>query len=657
VDYVKIFEIETSTGDKNLNCKKKQKAESNIKMSKKKNSGKKSKIQSKKTNIVSKREHKTQPFNLSLRRLSLVVGLFAVLLYANTLNHRFVLDDDLVCSKNRFVQEGFTGLADIFSSSWYEGFHGEKDSYYRPMMLAGFAIEKSLFGHSPKVYHAMNIFWYGISMIILVLLFRKMFTASKPWLVLAIALLYAAHPIHVEVVANIKSRDEIFSLLGLLGTLYGLVCYEEKGKKKWLVMSLGAFFFALLSKESSLAFFALVPLTLHFFSINSLKNIVIKSLPYAVMVGIYLLIRSTIISSEELNFGTLDNALFAAEGLGEQTATAVAMVGKYIQLLFFPHPLMYDYSFNQIPLVDWSSWQTILSLVIIMVALIYSMYGWRKKDKIAYAIWFFAITSVITNNIFFLIGTTFAERLMFIPSLGFCMLIVLILSRLLKKPSQEKIMFGIFGTILIFYIGKTFMQNSVWVSNETLFSHGIQVSTNSTRINAHYAKSIFDSALKTTDPRIRNTRLKESISYFEKSIEILPSHTQAYQNMGLALEELEQLDRALVIYQKGISTGPSYSPIIYNTGTLLFNMGKYEEALSYLQKAIEIEPNNDVFHNTLGLNQHRLQNYEAAIASYKIAHELQPDKILYISKLVAIHRELNQIETAIFYDKKITALK
>ena len=95
-------------------------------------------------------------------------------------------------------------------------------------------------------------------------------------------------------------------------------------------------------------------------------------MPYSAIAGIYMLIRSAIVSSENAIIGTLDNALFAAEDLGERTATAVVMVGKYILLLFFPNPLGYDYSYNQIPLVDWDSWQALLSFVFILVALAYA---------------------------------------------------------------------------------------------------------------------------------------------------------------------------------------------------------------------------------------------------------------------------------------------
>ena len=92
---------------------------------------------------------------------ALAVFAFAFLLYANTIEHGYVLDDDLVCNKNRYVQEGFSGLGDIFTHSWYYGFASTPDRYYRPMMLAGFAVENAVLGNEPSTYHLMNVFFFG----------------------------------------------------------------------------------------------------------------------------------------------------------------------------------------------------------------------------------------------------------------------------------------------------------------------------------------------------------------------------------------------------------------------------------------------------------------------------------------------------------------
>ncbi|MEM6964028.1 MAG: hypothetical protein AAF573_04615 [Bacteroidota bacterium] len=123
--------------------------------------------------------------------------------------------------KNDFVQAGIAGLGDIFTHSWYYGLTDTPDRYYRPMMLAGFAVETSLFGNDAKVYHIMNVLYYALSCAFLFFVIKLLFK-NKNWLIaLGATLLFTAHPLHTEVVANIKSRDEIFAFLGLLGVVYG----------------------------------------------------------------------------------------------------------------------------------------------------------------------------------------------------------------------------------------------------------------------------------------------------------------------------------------------------------------------------------------------------------------------------------------------------
>ena len=86
------------------------------------------------------------------------------------------------------------------------------------------------------------------------------------------AVLFVAHPIHTEVVANIKSRDEISSMFFLLLSLLFIHNYLSSNKILMLIVALGCFFLALLSKESAIVYVALAPLFIYFFTETSLKN-------------------------------------------------------------------------------------------------------------------------------------------------------------------------------------------------------------------------------------------------------------------------------------------------------------------------------------------------------------------------------------------------
>ncbi|MEM1320689.1 MAG: tetratricopeptide repeat protein [Bacteroidota bacterium] len=592
--------------------------------------------------------------------LGLAVAVFGFILYANTIQHGFVLDDPLVCVKNDYVQEGFGGLGKIFTGTWYEGFNGEQGRYYRPMMLAGFAIEKQLFGHQASTYHLMNVLTYAFLLFVLFYVLRRMFKDQPFWLPLSITLLFAAHPIHTEVVANIKSRDELYAMLGLLGMLYGLLRYGEEGQNKHLALSLAGYAFALLSKESSLAFLGLVPVTLYFFTKESWAKIGGLTVAFGALAGLYLLLRASIVSGEPNDFGIIDNALLALDSRGEQLASALGMVSDYMRLLLVPHPLSYDYSYSQISNVGWGSLRALLGLGLLLGMLGYA--GWRspKKDKLAYAIFWMAITFVVTSNILILIGATFAERFMFIPSLGFCMILGLLADRFLRKGKMPppQLYLGVLGGILLLYSFKTVTRNAAWESDPVLFATDLYTAPNSSRVQNHYATSIYNRALTKpkNDPQ-RRELLLESVEHFQKSVEIHPGFTACYQNMGLAYVELGDTSKALQAYRTGIQQEPEYYPIWTNVGVVYYQAEQYRKALTYFEKATTLGPNNSANHNGVGSCYHKLNNYDKAIEAYKRAHELSPADQGILQSLVGVYRQKGDIETAIFYDKKIKALR
>ena len=172
----------------------------------------------------------------------LILSILAIGLYAQSLSFGYVLDDTMVIEKNQFVQKGFDGIGDIFRFESFRGYFGEQKQLlegdrYRPFSLATFAAEIGLFGKGKTFFgHFINLLLYALTAILLyrVLLFmfpKEEETASNietsnfklqtflsiPFLA---TLLFIAHPLHVEVVANIKGRDEILALLGELSALY-----------------------------------------------------------------------------------------------------------------------------------------------------------------------------------------------------------------------------------------------------------------------------------------------------------------------------------------------------------------------------------------------------------------------------------------------------
>ena len=163
----------------------------------------------------------------------LIILAASFVVYGNTISHDFVLDDDVVYRYNRYVQSGLKGVPDILSHGFLHGFNARNDQSYRPVVLVVFAVEHALFGNNPNALHFLNIMYYGLLCCLLYYLLNLLMPQKNEWLLLFIVLLYLTHPIHTEVVANIKGRDEILHAIFLvLSLIYSFHYINSKLKKK-----------------------------------------------------------------------------------------------------------------------------------------------------------------------------------------------------------------------------------------------------------------------------------------------------------------------------------------------------------------------------------------------------------------------------------------
>jgi tetratricopeptide (TPR) repeat protein len=217
---------------------------------------------------------------VSERMLLIVVAVFSFLLYANTLNHDYNLDDELVTRNHRLTGKGISAIPEIFTSPYYQDEMGYKYEY-RPVVLTSFAIEHSLFGENPAISHLINVLLYVVTLWLLFNLLLKLFPGMNvifPWVV---CMMFAAHPLHTEVVANIKNRDEILALLFGLAAWIWSINYANSLVKNFLYLLLVVccYTLSILSKQSVVSFAFLIPLSLvMFFDAGKIKLLLLSVL-------------------------------------------------------------------------------------------------------------------------------------------------------------------------------------------------------------------------------------------------------------------------------------------------------------------------------------------------------------------------------------------
>ncbi|MFN8287469.1 MAG: tetratricopeptide repeat protein [Chitinophagales bacterium] len=193
--------------------------------------------------------------------LPFLIFLFSFLLFFNTIFNGYNLDDELVTINHPLTSQGLSDVKRIFTSPFYSDNFGYNYDY-RPMTLLSFAIENQFFGDSPKISHFFNIILFSFICVLLYLCLKKLFYSAKAPLSLVTVLLYASHPIHTEVVASIKGRDELLSLFFSLLSLYWFIKYVNNSFTKAFLVGSLLFLLSLLSKISCLSFSIAIPITL-----------------------------------------------------------------------------------------------------------------------------------------------------------------------------------------------------------------------------------------------------------------------------------------------------------------------------------------------------------------------------------------------------------
>lgn len=611
----------------------------------------------------------------------LIISLLALLCYANTLTLHYALDDRMVILESKYtIQGGWEGVKGIFTEDTFTGYFGSDHSIvaggrYRPMSQLTYLIEFQLFGKSirdkigdlddynnlhnaaheeffyetplPFVSHMMNVLYFILLCLLIYEVLSRLFPQYKggKWfqsLPFIATLLFAMHPIHTEVVANVKGRDEIFAMLGAFAALWASLRYVDTRKWYWLIISLLTFTFGIFSKENTITFLAVVPLALYYLSSDQKRPIdyLVTLVPLIIGSVFFIFVRYKALGSmmQPDMTGNILNNPYVNATRAQQIATVLITWGIYLKLLFFPHPLTHDYYPHQIALTDFSNPLVWLLLAGSIALVVYGIWKLRKKTVPAFAILYFIITFSITSNLLFNVGTFMNERFVFMASAGFTLLVGwwFYLLATASTPALQKLAVGVGACIYLLFGIKTFTRNFTWKDDYTLFLTDVKTSENSIKCNI----SAGGSSLQLWKKHHKERDKRNAYNYLDKALKLDNNALNAY----LLLSELAYLDeRPDIAYQAAynatlIDPDNSQGQYLLNLATQLqksheidpvnelLNQGKVDDAWREINKILEKDPDNiiakNVKGNVLGRGYGRL---DEAILIFKEIVETDPN--------------------------------
>lgn len=554
-----------------------------------------------KTSTVQNIAPLTEPMK-HLKNQRLVLFLMAIALYGVTITFDYTLDDTLMITGNTFTQKGFDGIGDIFTNDAFTGFFGEGSGMvaggrYRPFTHFMFAVETALFGFNPAIGHALNVFFYAMLLLILFAFLRRLFPEDKnektvffsmPFVITA---LFAAHPLHTEVVANIKGRDEIITMLCSLGSMLLLFDYI-KDRKPWRLLASGVvFFIALLSKENAVTWLAVFPVAIFFYTKATGKDYIIGMSVLIVPTLVFLYIRSQVVGGvldTEITPELLNNP-FIHSSKGEEIATVIFTWLMYAKLIIFPYPLTHDYYPKQIAITNFSDPLVILTMIIVAISIVAILRGLLTKNIWAFGLIVFWATFSIASNLLFNIGTFMNERFMFVPVLGFFIIGGYYFKKFREKWPMVK---TVLIVLLAFYSIRTVGRSFAWTDNYTLFLTDVETSTNSAKVNVSAAEMLLQRADEEKNPAKQEQLAREALVYLNRAATIHPSYYGVYDLRGKALFTLKDFGNALRDYKTCMQLDPERGGMrnnIYLTGMASMANLDYSTAIDAFRFLMDIE--------------------------------------------------------------------
>lgn len=562
--------------------------------------------------------------------VALAIFVLAVGLYANSWDNGFTLDDRSIIRDNPLIR-GVEQIPVLFTKDYWEP--ELLSGLYRPLITSTYALHYELHGLDPRGYHVVNILLHAVVCLLVFFLMRRL-VPDDPWVAAGASFLFAAHAIHTEAVANVVGRAELMATLFFLLTLLGhLRSVGASGRSAALAYGGGlvALFAGLLCKESAVTVLGVIGLhdVLQRPAAEKLGQRIGRAvaagwpryLGYVAVVGLYLGIRTLALGLDKPLPAQIhmDNPL-VVQDLPWRILSALKVALYYVWLLVFPLRLSYDYSFDAIPrvesLADPMAWLVLLAWGGIAWLLVWSYRAW---PRLFFALGFYLLTFSVVSNVFVTIGTIMGERLVYLPSVGFCLAAALVVRRVLSRWLEPRLALRAFAAVFAVAVAlngvRTVIRNPDWTDSRVLFLKDWKVVPESSKAMNNAAAMYFGQG-----------EHEKAIAFFRRAIEIEPHYWMPYRTAAFTYTAMGKDLEAMEMYDLALRYGGGDPRLFNNLGFILVDHEiDVERGVRLLEEAVAARPKNYEFLDSLGWGYFKQGRLEEARDTLRRSLELNDE--------------------------------
>ncbi|XP_036999256.1 protein O-mannosyl-transferase TMTC4 isoform X3 [Artibeus jamaicensis] len=551
-------------------------------------------------------------------RAKLVVGFISLICFARSYDGDFVFDDSEAIVNNKDLQAE-TPLGDL----WYHDFWGSRLSSntshksYRPLTVLTFRVNYYLSGgFHPMSFHMVNILLHsGISVLmvdVFSVLFGGLQYSSKgrrlnlaPRSSLLAALLFAVHPVHTECVAGVVGRADLlgalFFLLSFLGYCKALRESNKEGPYStfWVLLSILLGAMAMLCKEQGITVLGL----------NAVFDILVIGKLNILEIVQKVLHKDKLLETINYNYYYSLNAW----------------------LLLCPWWLCFDWSMGCIPLIksggDWR--------VIALAALWFCLIGLicqalcsedsHKRRVLTLGLGFLIIPFLPASNLFFRVGFVVAERVLYLPSAGYCVLLTFGFGALSKHTKKKKLITALVLGILFINMLRCMIRSGEWRNEEKLFQSALSVCPLNAKVHYNVGKNLADKGNQTA-----------AIRYYREAVRLNPKYVHAMNNLGNILKERNELQEAEELLSLAVQIQPDFAAAWMNLGIVQNSLKRFEAAERSYRTAIKHRRKYPDCYYNLGRLYADLNRHADALNAWRNATVLKPEHSLAWNNMIIL---------------------
>ncbi|XP_009993492.1 PREDICTED: transmembrane and TPR repeat-containing protein 1 [Chaetura pelagica] len=348
-------------------------------------------------------------------------------------------------------------------------------------------------------------------------------------------------------------------------------------------------------------------------------------------------------------------------------------------LLLAPITLCYDWQVGSIPLIE-SIWDarnlaTVFLVLVMALLSLHCIAAFKKLEhkEVLVGLLFLIFPFIPASNLFFRVGFVVAERVLYMPSMGYCILFVHGLKKLSTWLNKWSItILTLFALLLLLFSWKTVKQNEIWLSRESLFSSGVKTLPHNAKVHYNYANFLKDQGRNAEAIYHYKTALKlyprhasalnnlgtltkdvvEAKDYYRRALQLNPQHNRALFNLGNLLKSQGKKEEAVILLRDSIKYGPEFADAYSSLASLLAEQERLKEAEEVYKAGIENCPESSDLHNNYGVFLVDTGAPEQAVSHYRQAILLSPTHHVAMVNLGRLHRSLRQNREAEVWYKR-----